>query len=156
MSSALVRAARLEDVAAVADSELDSFPGDAWTAAYVEAVVLGQLPTIRLLVLEYDGTIAGHAIISVLFEDAELQRIAVSPQYRRLGLGRELLLAVVAMSKAEGAERILLEVREENHGAIELYLAEGFIEIDRRERYYHDGATGVVFERTLDGATMAP
>ena len=35
-----------------------------------------------------------------------------------------------------GADRLLLEVRENNAGAIGFYAAHGFVEIDRRPRYY--------------------
>jgi [ribosomal protein S18]-alanine N-acetyltransferase len=146
---AIIRPATPDDVPAVADSELESFPGDAWTAEYLEAVIEGQLPTIRLLSCEHDGAVVGHAIVSILFEDAELQRIAISPAYRRRGLARELLHEVLALATREGAERMLLEVREQNEPALALYLDEGFVEIDRRERYYADGATGIVLERLL-------
>ena len=50
---------------------------------------------------------------------------------------------------AEGADRLLLEVRENNAGAIGFYAAHGFVEIDRRPRYYRDGATAVVMRRAL-------
>ena len=43
-----------------------------------------------------------------------------------------------------GADRLLLEVREDNAGALAFYAARGFVEIDRRPRYYRDGATAVV------------
>ncbi|WP_300681350.1 ribosomal protein S18-alanine N-acetyltransferase [Nocardioides sp.] len=151
VAAALIRPATPEDVAAVADSELESFPGDAWTPEYLDAVVAGQLPTVRLLACEYDAVVVGHAIVSILFEDAELQRIAISPAYRRRGLARQVLHAVLALAAEEGAERMLLEVREENAPALGLYLDEGFVEIDRRERYYADGATGIVLERRLPG-----
>ena len=45
--------------------------------------------------------------------------------------------------------RLLLEVREDNAGAIEFYDRAGFVEIDRRERYYRDGATGIVLALEL-------
>ncbi len=158
-----LRLAEASDVEAVAQSELESFPDDAWTADYLAAVVEGQLPTIRLLVLEITGVpaisashrdleipgITGHAIVSILFEDAELQRIAVLPAYRRQGLARQLLHATLAMAKEDGAERLLLEVRETNVAALALYRDEGFAEIDRREKYYRDGTTGIVLERML-------
>lgn len=156
-----VRPADPEDVEAIATSELESFPDDAWTPDYLTAVVEGQLPTVRLLVLEYDGgadgsVVVGHAIVSILFEDAELQRIATLPSYRRRGLARDLLHAVLDLARAEGAERLLLEVRETNLAALTLYRAEGFVEIDRRERYYRDGTTGIVLDLPLSRTDPLP
>jgi len=55
-----------------------------------------------------------------------------------------LLERAVALSRRAGADRLLLEVREDNRGALAFYAARGFVEIDRRRRYYADGATAVV------------
>jgi ribosomal-protein-alanine N-acetyltransferase len=44
---------------------------------------------------------------------------------------------------------MLLEVRADNAGALAFYLAEGFAEIDRRRRYYRDGADAIVLELLL-------
>ncbi|UDY24314.1 ribosomal protein S18-alanine N-acetyltransferase [Nocardioides sp. Kera G14] len=145
-----IRSAEPADVEAIAASELESFPDDAWTPAYLEAVVDGQMPTVRLLALEVSDDLAGHAIISILFEDAELQRIAVLPAYRRRGFGRLLLNAAEGFSQSKGAERLLLEVRETNQAALALYRAQGYVEIDRRLGYYRDGSTGIVLEKRLE------
>jgi ribosomal-protein-alanine N-acetyltransferase len=45
---------------------------------------------------------------------------------------------------------LLLEVREDNVDALGFYAAHGFVEVDRRRRYYRDGATAVVLSRPLD------
>lgn len=145
-----VRPATVADVDAVARLELDSFPGDAWTPAYLRTVVDGDMPTVRLLVAEADGEVVGHALLSVVFEIAELQRIAVGSAYRRRGLARALLASVVAAASAEGADRLLLEVRETNEPALAFYASAGFVEIDRRPRYYSDGTAGVVLLLPLD------
>lgn len=144
-----VRAATADDVAAVAALELDGFPGDAWTPDYLAVAAEGGMPTVRLLVAEDDGVVVGHAIASLVFEVAELQRIAVGPAYRRRGHARALLAHVVALATAEGAERLLLEVRETNGPALAFYASAGFVEIDRRPRYYADGTTGIVLELPL-------
>ena len=49
------------------------------------------------------------------------------------------------------AERLLLEVREDNGDALAFYDARGFRELARRPRYYRDGATAVVMERPSTG-----
>ena len=57
---------------------------------------------------------------------------------------------------------MLLEVREDNAGALAFYAAGGFAEIDRRRRYYRDGATAVVLRgpvpehRRSAPGTMSP
>jgi len=144
-----VRAATGEDVSAVTALELEAFPDDAWTADYLRAAAAGDVPTVRLLVAEERGVVVGHAILSVVFEVAELQRIAVTGSKRRQGVARALLAEVVAIAEVDRAERLLLEVREHNLPALAFYRKAGFIEIDRRQRYYADGSTAIVLQLDL-------
>ena len=53
----------------------------------------------------------------------------------------------MATARDAGADRLLLEVREDNTGALAFYAARGFVEVDRRARYYRDGTTAVVLRR---------
>lgn len=150
-----VRPARADDVDAVAEVELACFPDDAWTPAYLDELVAGGIPTSSLLVaLDETGEVVGHAILSMVFDVAELQRIAVLPEARRHGVARTILAAVVDRAAGEGAQRLLLEVREHNAPALALYAGAGFVELDRRPRYYSDGSTAVVLE--LDLGAEAP
>ncbi|HRI98645.1 MAG TPA: GNAT family N-acetyltransferase, partial [Nocardioides sp.] len=80
---------------------------------------------------------------------AELQRIAVAPAVRRRGVARALLDEVVSLAEQEGMQRLLLEVREDNDGALAFYAAQGFVELDRRPKYYRDGTAAVVLERPV-------
>jgi [ribosomal protein S18]-alanine N-acetyltransferase len=144
-----VRPATPADVPAIADLELDSLGDDAWSEALVREGVVGNLPTISYLVAEVDAAVVGHATASVVADIAELQRIAVDPAHRRTGVASELLDAVVEAARRGGADRLLLEVREDNAGALAFYAARDFVEVDRRRRYYRDGATAVVMRRSL-------
>ncbi len=103
----------------------------------------GELPTVQVLVAEVDGGVVGHAVASLVAEVAELQRIAVDPAHRRAGLASALLDAVVDAARDAGADHLLLEVRADNAGAVAFYAHHGFAEIDRRPRYYRDGAAAV-------------
>ena len=144
-----VRPATAADVPAIADLELDNLGADAWSEGLVREGVVGNLPTISYLVAEVDGSVVGHATASVVADIAELQRIAVDRAHRRTGVASELLDAVVALAREGGADRLLLEVREDNAGALAFYAARDFVEVDRRRRYYRDGATAVVLRRGL-------
>jgi ribosomal-protein-alanine N-acetyltransferase len=61
-----------------------------------------------------------------------------------------LLDQVLALAVRSGADRLLLEVREDNAAALGFYAAREFVEVDRRPRYYADGTTAVVLRRGLD------
>lgn len=153
-----VRPATVEDVAAITALERDCLGADAWSEALVGAGVTGDLPTVSYLVAEHDQSggpvVVGHAVASLAGDVAELQRIAVDPAHRRAGHASQLLAAVVGTAREGGADRLLLEVREDNAGALAFYAARGFVEVDRRRRYYRDGATAIVLLRALDEADL--
>ena len=148
----MIRPATAADVDAIARLEQENLGKDAWSRALVEEGVAGELPTVRYLVAEEGDYVVGHAVVSVVADISELQRIAVDPFHRRDGLATRLLDEVVVLARDEGADRLLLEVREDNDGAIAFYAARGFVEIDRRPRYYRDGGTAVVMRRGVGPA----
>jgi ribosomal-protein-alanine N-acetyltransferase len=65
-----------------------------------------------------------------------LENIAVLPPYRRQGVARTLLSALLLHARSLLAERILLEVRASNQAAIRFYQASGFQTLARRRDYY--------------------
>ena len=143
--------ARPADVTAIAALEAVAFGRDAWSPGLVAEGVGGSLPTVHYRVLREAGEVVAYAVVSVAGDVAELQRIAVDPGRRRSGLAGRLLADVVRRGAADGAGRLLLEVREDNAGALAFYAAAGFAELDRRPRYFRDGATAVVMELPLPG-----
>jgi ribosomal-protein-alanine N-acetyltransferase len=68
----------------------------------------------------------------------ELENIAVLPEFRRRGVGRELLSALLAHARSRLAERIFLEVRASNRPAIVFYRGSGFGLLGQRRDYYRD------------------
>ena len=144
MSPVRVRPATEADLEAVVASESLNLGADAWSPGLLAEGVAGRVPHAHYLVAEVDGEVVGHAVVSVVVDVAELQRIAVAPAARRTGVATALLGACVDAAVLGGADRLLLEVREDNAGALSFYAARGFVEVDRRPRYYHDGATAVV------------
>lgn len=142
----MIRAAAEGDVAALTELEQVCQGLDAWSENLVREGATGRLPTITWLVTSARD---GYAVASYVDDVVELQRIGVAPEARRRGAARELLAAVV--QRAGDAERVVLEVREDNAGARAFYAAQGFAELARRPRYYRDGATALVLELDLTG-----
>ena len=145
----MIRAATPVDGPAIAALEEAALGMDAWSAGLIDEGVAGRLPTVSYFVAEQDDSVVGYAVASVVADIAELQRIAVDESQRRQGIASTLLAAVVKAADTGGADRVLLEVRETNTAALSFYASHGFVEIDRRPRYYRDGATAVVMRRPL-------
>lgn len=146
-----IRPAVPDDVAAVASLEERCLGRDAWSQGLVREGITGELPTVAYLVAEHEDEVVGHAVVSTAGDIAELQRIAVDEGQRRSGIATALLEAVVARARRSEADRLLLEVRKGNRGALAFYARAGFTEIHRRPRYYADGETAVVMRLRLDG-----
>jgi ribosomal-protein-alanine N-acetyltransferase len=155
----MIRPATSADVDAVVALEQTCLGEDAWSRRLVEQGIAAALPTVSYLVAELDGDVVGHAVSSAAGDDAELQRIAVAPAYRRTGVASALLAEVEHRAAADGATRLLLEVREDNTTAAAFYESRGFAEVGRRRGYYRNGAAAVVLGKKVDRdgtATAAP
>ncbi|MEW9798191.1 ribosomal protein S18-alanine N-acetyltransferase [Alteromonas sp. CYL-A6] len=83
-----------------------------------------------------DNTLAGYALVLEVADEATLMDIAVSPDYRRQGIGNQLLNAVIARSRENQMSSLWLEVRAGNTAAITLYENAGFDTIEIRKNYY--------------------
>ncbi|PQZ78439.1 MULTISPECIES: GNAT family N-acetyltransferase [unclassified Brevundimonas] len=78
----------------------------------------------------------GFILIRVVADEAEILTLAVRAAARRSGLGGRLVQAAVVRAAALGAERLFLEVAEDNVAARALYARTGFVEAGRRRGYY--------------------
>lgn len=95
-------------------------------------------PAARCWVAEAEGRVIGMIVVWMLADEAHIATLATREEYRRQGIGTALLVHALQSAKAEGAVRSLLEVRESNRAAQEMYRRFGFVEDGRRPRYYKD------------------
>ena len=144
MSDAILRPGRPEDLGALTALERQLFGADAWS----EQMVSDELE--NLVVAEVDDELIGYATSRVTGDVADLTRVAVLRDKQRSGIGHALVQHVKA--RARTANRMLLEVSETNAAALKFYAAEGFVEIDRRPRYYRDGSDALVLRLPLGPA----
>lgn len=79
-------------------------------------------------------------VIPALVKKGHVVSIAVLEDYRRKGIGTELLRASMkSMKEYYNAEEVYLEVRVSNYPAISLYEKLGFKKIKQLKGYYADG-----------------
>ena len=93
---------------------------------------------------ELNDRVVGYAI-----GDAKrhlIVSIAVHPDYRRLGIGRALMNAILKNMH----DYAILQVRMSNKEAIKFYKNLGFVEKELLKRYYIDGEDAILMFKSLD------
>lgn len=126
----------LDDVPAVHEIERLSFRTP-WPAyAFEQELRSNRLA--RYVVARAGDRIVGFAGVWLMVDEAHVTTFGVHPDWRRQGIGRQLLLNVAEVSVAIGARRMTLEVRVSNLAAQGLYRQFGFEIVGRRHRYYTD------------------
>ena len=87
----------------------------------------------------------GYAIIWRIYEEFHIANIAIHPEFQGKKLG-DYFLGEILNLKGDCAYAIL-EVRESNKKAIQLYKKYGFRTIMKRVRYYRNGETALVMQK---------
>ncbi|WP_152363002.1 GNAT family N-acetyltransferase [Microlunatus speluncae] len=90
--------------------------------------------------------VLGVVVMRVTGEVADLHRIVVAADQRRLGVGRRLLAAGMEAVREAGVRSILAEVRFDNEAAIELYQRAGFEQLGARNDYYGPGKHALILK----------
>ena len=105
-----------------------------------EKSVAGELDNpLALWLVAMDGeSLAGYVGSQTVMDETDMMNLAVTPQFRRQGVGEALLNALVASLKELGSRCLTLEVRDSNGPARALYAKLGFAEVGRRRGYYRD------------------
>lgn len=136
MSDYRVIPATEEHLDAIMAIENACFGRDAWLEETMRFELLADHT--RYFVLALGERVIGFAGLSKIAgsDQGDVQTIAVSPEFRGLGLGRKLMDRLVDQAKALHATDIFLEVRADNTVAQNLYESLGFEHIDTRKRYY--------------------
>lgn len=86
--------------------------------------------------LDDRGEIDGYSVMSLGAGEAHVLNLCVAPEHQRRGLGRQIIGHLVALARAGGATRVLLEVRRSNRAAQRLYEGFGFVRVGLRRGYY--------------------
>ncbi|MGB6580953.1 MAG: ribosomal protein S18-alanine N-acetyltransferase [Streptosporangiaceae bacterium] len=139
------------DMAGILALERELFPEDAWTPEMF-AAEFAQPASRRLYLVAEEGTaLIGYA--GMMFtggSQADVVTLAVHPDRWGKGTGTALLTALVDEAIKRGYQEVLLEVREDNPRARQLYLRHGFAEVGIRRGYYQpSGVDAVVMRKAL-------
>ena len=117
--------------------------GEVWDVGFI-AAQLGQ-PGVFALIDDAGGMIMAR----VAADEAEILTLAVSPDARRSGIGRALVMEAARIAAVAKAARLVLEVSATNLAARALYQGMGFVQVGRRKRYYADGSDALILALAL-------
>ena len=126
----------LAEIDAIREIERLSFRTPWPSYAFEQELTSNRLA--RYVVARAGGTVVGFGGLWLMVDEAHITTFAVHPAWRRQGIGRRLLVALVESAMALGAARMTLEVRAGNLDAQRLYAELGFAEAGRRVAYYTD------------------
>lgn len=135
----------IEDAAAIAGLENVCFPSfERWNEKMLADSFVGG--NTFFFGAKVGEMLVGYVSVSYCCGEAELLKICVVPQYRRLGIAKRLVgVAIDSLRAAYGDdfEKIVLEVAADNFAAQKLYETYGFSALTTRKGYYRDATHSI-------------
>jgi ribosomal-protein-alanine N-acetyltransferase len=127
-----------------------------WPPSTFEGEIQNQGLSFPIVVVdEGTGRIAGYVIYWIIRDEAQINNVAVHPDYRRRRVGETMLREILAALRTESVEFISLEVRAENAAARALYEKLGFKQIGIRKEYYTNPVEDAIVMGLTLGAVSA-
>lgn len=106
-------------------------------------------PTSFPMVAMVQERVVGYSVTWTAIDEVHIANIAVSPLYRRRGIGESLLKIILEEGIRRGFKVAHLEVRKSNTPAINLYEKFGFHRVGIRRGYYRDGEDAILMTKAL-------
>ena len=128
-----IRKMLLTDVPQVCEIERRTFSIPWSEKAFEDSL---KLPHALFVVACLGEQILGYCGLYQVFNEGDITNIAVSLEYRGMGIAGKLLEAIFIYSEERGIEAFTLEVRESNVPAIHLYSKYGFEKVGLRKNFY--------------------
>lgn len=124
---------RRDDIPAVSTIERENYSLPWTQKSFLDAL---DRDYYLFLKAEVCGVLAGYCGYQRSFEIADITNVTVQAHFRRKGIARKMLQALMDEGRMQGVERFTLEVRRSNVQAIALYHSLGFHEEGVRKGYY--------------------
>lgn len=108
---------------------------DPWSEGSVASEL--ENPLSRWLVALEGEQVLGYVGSQTVLDESDMMNLAVDPAFRRRGIARALVCALIEQLRKMGSRCLTLEVRASNESAQTLYACLGFVQVGRRKNYYH-------------------
>lgn len=132
----IIRKMELDDLDSIMEIEKQSFTTP-WTRNAFEMEIRDNLLA-HYIVAVIDGKIVGYGGIWFIIDEGHITNIAVSSDYRGIGVGNKLIFGLIDLCNENNINNMTLEVRKSNIIAQNLYKKYGFIDFGVRPGYYSD------------------
>ena len=142
----IIRKWLFADNLSVSKIEKESF-SDAWTMEMISDTFM-QDNFIGFIAEENDKVI-GYIALTYCLDEAEINIIAVTREFRRKGVASALLDKAYEKLKEAGIDKIFLEVRKSNASAQKLYEKHNFKYIGVRPKYYKGVEDALLMRKDL-------
>lgn len=160
-----IRPMRIEDLAEVMEIDQLSFSNPWPISAYKYELTQNRSSVLWVAELnlpERAFSVVGMIVAWLVHGEAHIATLAVHPEFRKEGIAKQLLVYTLGDAVHRGIQEAMLEVRESNQAAQNLYRQFGFEIVGRRPRYYKDnledallmnltGLSQIDFDRYLVG-----
>lgn len=123
-------AEHLEDVLKI-EEECFSKP---WSENSVKDLLLSEKA--ELLGAFDGGRLIGYSCLEWVLDEGSLTNIAVCKEYRKMGVGSQLMAALMKSAEEKELAFVTLEVRVSNLPAVNLYRKFRFLDVGTRRNYY--------------------
>ncbi len=148
-----IRLANHDDIPALRDLEIHCFTTDRLTLAQLHHYIGSSSALVA--VCEIHSRIIASAV--VLFRKhasiARLYSLAVAPDNQGKGIAATLHAFIEKQAAARQCQRIRLEVRHDNHRAIDFYNRHGYVIAGEYKQFYEDGADAIKMVKQLTQTT---
>lgn len=143
----------LADSVEMAQVHSIAFPREqAWGTPQIEDLL--RQASVRARAIKQQGQIQSFLLFQTAADQAEILTLATAPSARRRGLAAALLADTESDLGGDGISTWLLDVAEDNSGAIAFYRTLGFKADGRRAKYYKRAA-GIRVDAILMSKPMA-
>lgn len=129
----IIRRMRQEDLEQVCAIERESF-SEPWS--YEDFNTSLQNDNNSYFVVEIEGEIVAYCGYWGIAGEGQIYNVAVKKEYRRQGIGYQMLKALLKDGADRGITSFTLEVRYSNDAAIRLYESLGFVKAAVRKDFY--------------------
>jgi ribosomal-protein-alanine N-acetyltransferase len=130
----ILRSATLDDVPAILAIEQQAASAAHWPFGQYERLLESGF----VWVAEQEGKLCGFVCAKAVADEWEIENVVVAGEFLRQGIADRLMQALIDQAEKGAASRILLEVRESNRPARQLYEKHAFREVGRRREYYRN------------------